>query len=288
VLYHDNCPDGWTAAWVAHHSIAAMGERRPDLIPVTHGQPPPDLTGVDQVIIADFAYSHEIMTEMAQGRQVVVLDHHRSAIDDIRAAHGMGDSDGPLIIQGQDGYSGVFDENRSGAGIVFDYFHQGADRPPLVDYVEDRDLWRFALPGSDLVNAYIRTQPYDLASWDNLASQLEEQPERIWAMGGGALAHIQAYCRAAANHAYMCRMGDREFPIVNVTYESCSEVADHLLDVFEVDMAGYYFERLDGMWQYGFRSRNGTTVHDHAIAFGGGGHPQASGCSVPEPVHERI
>jgi phosphoesterase RecJ-like protein len=83
-------------------------------------------------------------------------------------------------------------------------------------------------------------------------------------------------------------MGDREFPIVNVTYESCSDVASYILETTDVDMVGYFFERGDGGWQYGFRSRNGVTVHDHAKQFGGGGHPRAAGCVTEAISHKRL
>lgn len=281
VLYHDNCPDGWTAAWVAHHALKHTGP--PDLIPVTHGNPPPygQIEDVQDLFIVDFSYDAVQLKALADGgrRDVFVLDHHQTAIDD-------------LVGPGHDGgtwaagtAAAFLDTNRSGAGLAWDHFHPGQRRPDIVDYVEDRDLWRFNLPGSQEINAYLRTVPHTLDDWDGI--QAGWNTAELTNIGAGALSHIEAYCRAAANHAYWANMGDRHFPIVNVTYESCSEVASHLLDHFDADMAGYYFERGDGGWQYGFRSRNGTTVHDHAAAFGGGGHPQASGCVLDEIGHER-
>jgi hypothetical protein len=293
IIYHDNCPDGWTAAWVAHRALAP---ERTKLIPAQHGQPPPDLTTFDTVYIVDFSYPHKVMAEMAiEGqRTVVVLDHHRTAIDDICSGHGDDPGQAPWgegakgdkwIARYETPYQTVLDDNRSGAGITWDYFHPGEPRPPIVDYVEDRDLWRFMLQGSQEVNAYLRTVPFTLDEWDGLAEGWNTTD--LVNIGTGALSHIEAYCRAAAGHAYWCTMGDRYFPIVNVTYESCSEVASYLLDHFDCDMAGYFLERGGGGWHYGFRSRNGVTVHDHAAAFGGGGHPQASGCVVPEIAHLR-
>lgn len=275
VLYHDHCPDGFTAAWVAHRAISAEGAE-PALIPVSHGNPPPDLTGVDTVYLVDFAYPHDVLVKMAEGRRLVVLDHHRSAIDDIEAHTG---------TLRPAPYKNDLDTSRSGAGITWDWFHPGEPRPPVVDYVEDRDLWRWQLPHSRAVGAYIRSQPHTLDGWDSLA---QEPVEEMANTGAGVLLHIEAYCRAAANHAYWCEMGGRLFPIVNVTYEACSEVAEHLLNTFGTDMAGYFFERGEGGWQYGFRSRNGTTVHDFATQFGGGGHPQASGCVTDAVVHTRV
>lgn len=294
VIYHDHCPDGWTAAWVAHRALTAKGIK-PALIPASHGTPPPDLTGVDQLYIVDFSYPHKDLRWLTEGgRRVVVLDHHQTAIDDICANHGDYPGEAPwgdgargdrYVMRYTGGYDTVLDTNRSGAGITWDYFNPGEPRPAVVDYVEDRDLWRRRLPHSQAVSAYIRCHPHTLDVWDSLA---KEPVEEMATTGAGVQLHIDAYCRAAANHAYMCEMGDRSFPIVNVTYESCSEVAAYLLDVFGTDMAGYFFERGDGLWQYGFRSRNGVTVHDHAALFGGGGHPQAAGCALDTLAHTRI
>lgn len=287
VLYHDHCPDGWTAAWVAARSLGDAAA----LLGVSHGNPPPDLTGADEVYLVDFAYPHETLVKLAEGRRLVVLDHHRTAIDDISFAltknEATAHSDPAYFTTiSTDPYRAVLDTNRSGAGITWDWFHPGEPRPWVVDYVEDRDLWRFKLASSKEVSAYIRSQPHTLDRWDAL---VDEHVEVAADIGAGVLLHIDAYCRAAANHAYWCQMGGRRFPVVNVTYEACSEVAAHLLDQFDTDMAGYFFERGEGGWQYGFRSRNGVTVHDHAVVFGGGGHPQAAGCVVFGGLaHQRI
>jgi hypothetical protein len=283
VIYHDQCPDGWCAAWVAYNALKSDGGL-PVLHPMSYGQPVPNLDGVDTVYLVDFSLPHAELVALAETRRVVVLDHHQTAIDDICGALGWEPEPGSNVPSPDWPYAAVLDVSRSGAGITWDYFHS-EPRPPVVDYVEDRDLWRFALPRSKAVNAYLRTQPYALGAWDDIDQYLTVTDMAI--AGEGVLLHIGAYCRAATNHAYWCEMGDRRFPIVNVTYESCSEVADHLLSYFGCDMAGYFFETGDGMWQYGFRSRNGVTVHDHAKAFGGGGHPQASGCRVPVIAHRR-
>lgn len=290
VLYHANCPDGFAAAWVAYNALGVDTA----LYAVSHSDPPPDLTGVDEAYVADFSYPHDVLVELTASRRVVVLDHHRSAIDDICNHHhdfqgeapwGDGSRGDGYVMRYSRWYETVLDTNRSGAGITWDYFHSGIPRPAVVDYVEDRDLWRFKMPDSKTVSAFIRCQPYDLDVWDELAKLSVADMANA---GEGVLLHIDAYCRAATNHAYWCEMGGRRFPIVNITYESCSEVAAHLLDHFDTDMAGYFFERGERGWQYGFRSRNGVTVHDFAIQFGGGGHEQASGCVLSEIGHRRL
>lgn len=287
VLYHGDCPDGWAAAWVAYNALKVTDTELPALHKMTYGRPVPDLDGCERVYLVDFSLPHAALVDLAQRHQVTVLDHHQSAIDDILAATGWELEPGSNVLPPESPYTAVLDVNRSGAGITWDFFHSPRPRPPAIDYVEDRDLWRFALPRSEAVNAYLRAQPFTLGSWDDI-EQYGLGVNDMADAGLGVLLHIKAYCRAAAGHAYWCEMGDRRFPIVNVTYESCSEVADHLLEVFDCDMAGYFFETGDGQWQYGFRSRNGVTVHDHAKAFGGGGHPQAAGVRLPTISHWRV
>jgi len=277
ILYHANCPDGFAAAWVAKNA----GISAPVFVPVSHGIACPDLPeGVSEIYLLDFAYPVAVLNDLASKvKRLIVLDHHQTAIDHF-AAVDRGDC-GEALASNIDL---VLDCERSGAGITWDYFHPGQPRPHLVNYVEDGDLWRFRHPDSKTVGAFVRTLPHEFAAWDdaNLLSVAD-----MCSAGLGAVAHIEAYVRASTQHAYWCEMGDRSFPIVNVTYESCSEVANALLDQHDTDMAGYYFRRGDGTWQYGFRSRNGVTVHDFATQFGGGGHPQASGCVTPEITHRR-
>ena len=295
VLWHAGCPDGWTAAWVAHHALTRQNDVSPALIPVSYGQPAPDLTAYRLIYMVDFAYPHDTILEIVDsGPNVLVLDHHRTAIDNIaehRAPQTVIDGKGPNELHLGDGpYSVVLDVNRSGAGIVWDFFHTERGSA-LVDYVEDRDLWRHALPDSKEINTYIRSAELgSIEAWDDLHRQLSTDDGRAAATerGRGALAYLDAYCRAAAGQAHWADMGGRIFPLVNVTYHGCSEVAEFLLVEFDTNMAGYWFQRGDGKAQYGFRSRDGVTVNDFAEQFGGGGHPQAAGCQTDGPVHKIV
>jgi len=278
ILYHAGCPDGFAAAWVARTSPQFHKDTDVTFHPVTYNQPPPDVEA-DMIYILDFSYPPDQLDAWAAGRDVMMLDHHQTAIDAYKGLR-------PGVeIPGNIGW--VIDPDRSGAGITWDWLHGNDEpRPPLVDYVEDRDLWRFALPRSKEVNAYIRTLPHDFIIWGEVNTMLTAGD--MADAGKGALAHINAYVRAVAQHSYWCKMGGREFPIVNVAYESASEVANELLEKHGSAMAGYFFQRGDGTWQYGFRARKGTTVHKFAAQFGGGGHPQAAGCTSPVIAHTAV
>ena len=53
-IYHGNCADGFGAAWVVRKAIGEI-----EFHPGTYGQPPPDVTGKD-VVMVDFSYKPEV------------------------------------------------------------------------------------------------------------------------------------------------------------------------------------------------------------------------------------
>src|SRR5438309_9630563 len=157
VIYHGACRDGFTAAWVA-----AMRHPGADFQAGYFGNKAPSVIG-RSVVILDFSYPREVLETMArEAEELVLLDHHKTAEADLAGlpyAH--------------------FDMERSGAGLAWDYFFPGEPRPWLVDYVEDRDLWRFRLPDSKAVNAYLSVLPFDFAAWRQASALPLEEATRL-------------------------------------------------------------------------------------------------------------
>ncbi len=257
VIYHGGCFDGFTAAW-------AFRKLRPDVAttfrPAHHGERPPNVVGRD-VYVLDFAYPRATMLEMAEGAaRILVLDHHKTARDDL---------DGLPFCQ--------FDMERSGAGIAWDYFAQGAQpRPWIVDIVEDRDLWRFRFGDETRwAMAYISSLPMTFESWDALVEAgLEQAVER----GKAVQQYIDAYGEAACAHALFRDIGGHTVPVINIPNMNCSEHIDRLRTKYpDYPFAASFFLRADGVWQFSLRSAGSFDVSTIARAFGGGGHRNASG-----------
>ena len=73
-IYHANCMDGFTAAWVVARKVPGI-----ELVPASYGDAPPDVLG-KTVLIVDFSYAKAVLETMAgDARLVVVLDHHKTA-----------------------------------------------------------------------------------------------------------------------------------------------------------------------------------------------------------------
>lgn len=269
IIYHKSCPDGMCAAFVAK-------KRYPEaaLLARDHGLEPPyeEVKGKD-VLVVDFSWrTREQNIEMAScTRSFQILDHHKTA---------------QATLEGLS--FAIFDMDRSGAGLAWDFLlgEQKLDwnpkkpetqiilpRPWYVNYVEDRDLWRKQLPGTEEVNAYIMTLPYTLEGWQVLDTIT---PEQAFELGKGALAHVKHYVREALPHAQKGTLNKYPSLIINALYMNISEVAGELAK--QCDGIGIgYFERGDGKMQFSLRSRNDVDVSAIAKEYGGGGHKNAAG-----------
>ena len=154
VIYHYPCLDGFTAAY-------AVWKVHPDweFYPAKHGDPPPEVTGRN-VYFVDFSYKRPVIEDMlTKANKITILDHHQTAMDDLKNL---------ANIYSIDKLEVHFDMNKSGARLAWEYFQPGEKVPKLVQYVEDRDLWRFSFPETKAVNAFIFSFPYDFEMWDNI------------------------------------------------------------------------------------------------------------------------
>lgn len=254
ILYHGHCIDGFTAAWSCWRKWYADAE----YVPLDYGklEAIPDVTG-REVFMVDFCVPRALLAELhAKAASFTVLDHHATA---------QADCDGLAYCK--------FDMTRSGAGITWDELI-GPDRPWLVDYVEDRDLWRFALPQSKAVNAYVGSIEHTFKAWDKLFKlSLNVAATR----GGYILGHVQRYVNEMAAQARPTTCNGHKALVINAPYVGISELLGHLAQQTEVAIGWY--QRQDGAYQYSLRS---TTVDVSAIAkgFGGGGHKAAAGFVV--------
>lgn len=267
VIYHANCIDGFTAAWCVWRQLGVEAE----YVPAKHGDEPPDVRGQD-VVILDFSYPREKLIRLhAEARSLRVFDHHKTAEADLAGLDFC-----------------TFDMNRSGAGLAWDKL-RGSVRPALVSYVEDRDLWRFALPDSAEINAWIGSWEQSFEVWDSLDADLTANFGACRREGSAVLRGVQRYCREMAKQARHVEFNGYTVPIVNAPYINTSELvgylAEHPQGEGRVPFAVGWFQRGDGKYQYSLRSRGDYDVSEVAKKYGGGGHRNAAGFVSDELVH---
>ena len=250
VLYHAECADGFGAAW-------ALWRRFPSAryLPVKHGNAPPDDLKGEQVVIVDFSYGREQLEALAEStKALLVLDHHITAE---KALAGL-----PYAF---------FDQKKSGAVLAWEWAHEHPV-PWLLEYIQDKDLWNWALPSSREVNAALASHPFDFELW-NRFSQKELEQE-----GRAILRYESEIVGKLAAQAVLVQFQGARVPSVQSGVLT-SQIGERLSK--DHPFCIIWHDR-DGRRYYSMRSReDGTDVGAIAAVFGGGGHVHAAGFSVP-------
>lgn len=283
VIYHGpTCFDGFTAAWV----FKLFRPDTTDFFPIQYGDTTiPDVRG-REVWILDFSFPRPAMkTIIKESERTIVLDHHKTAAENL---HGLLQE---MRIEGIQRSADIliFDEKRSGAGMTYDFLeddkqkragyrlprHNGRRANWLVDHVEDGDLWRFAIPGSPEVRAFLGSKKMDFETWSKILKDGEENAIRG---GGMIMEYLDSYGEKACDTAKMEKIAGHLVPTMTIAYMNCSEHLAKLLTKYpDAPFAASYFRRSDGKWQFSLRSRGNFDVAEIAKTFGGGGHKPAAG-----------
>jgi oligoribonuclease NrnB/cAMP/cGMP phosphodiesterase (DHH superfamily) len=259
-IYHGNCADGFGAAWVFH----SQADREFDFHAGVYQNEPPDVTGRD-VYLVDFSYKRSIVESFLQkATRVVLIDHHKTAIEDLR----------PLIDGGN--IEALVDIESSGAMLAWKWFRGDASPPQLLRHIEDRDLWRFNIAGTREIQANVFSYPYDFAVW----GRLMETPVAELIAEGKAIErkHFKDIDELIGVVTRRMVIGGHEIPIANLPYTLTSD-AGHKLASGE-PFAGCYWDTPQGR-VFSLRSTDaGLDVSEIAKLYGGGGHRNASGFRV--------
>jgi nanoRNase/pAp phosphatase (c-di-AMP/oligoRNAs hydrolase) len=251
-------------------------DRDPEFYEGVFGQPPPDVKGRD-VVLVDFSYPRDQMFTLAKdAKSLLVLDHHKTAQETLQ-----------LWVAPQN-TTVIFDMNKSGAGLAWDYYFPKAERPFLVNYVEDRDLWNWKLPHSRELNAYISILPFVFEAWTaaHIGGMIPEGITESIKMGRAALAKTAQYVAEVKKNAYLTVFEGHTVPIVNAPQVDISELVHSLCeDGGYHPFAMGFGQRSDGMFAYSLRSIGDFDVSELAKRYGGGGHKNSAGFTSHGLVH---
>lgn len=287
VYFHSNCFDGVGAAAVAKYLLAKNEGIIATCIPYTHGTPEgvviPSWVNdhahqdiIDEIYCVDFTPKKSDAARFAAtGAIVYVFDHHISAIEKL-----IEDEEYRNLFA-----DCVFDTERSGCGITWDYLSSGAPRPKFVDLIEDRDLYKFRYPYTKEFYHFLGTLDFNIDEFikvlqhsvENIENQhcLAEYLSKGVAIGKYYDAHIESLALNAFAGDYL--VGGKIIPFYNVPFFYGSDLCNKIIKTKNVPYCGYFSimkERVKG----GIRSEKGADdCHIICGTLGGGGHANASG-----------
>ena len=288
VIYHDNCADGFGAAWAAwvrfndKAEYLDMNYNDPCVLLSPEGELafPAELKDRD-VYILDFSFKPEIMAAMLdQAKYITWLDHHKTAFED----RGL-DPKELYVEHVLNGYT-VLDPNKSGCVLAWKYFQQGHPVPEGLLLIQDRDLWRWELSATRDFATALRSKPFEFESfnrdmWDPKA--LIDSGRAMNKLFDQQLADITSRPMPVV---LLGREHPTEHPTnarglaTNCTPQFASE-AGNILAQQSGTFGATWCVGQDGKVAFSLRSIGDYDVSELARRYGGGGHRNAAGFSVP-------
>ncbi len=125
---HHNDTDGRASAAIVRRAlgptIRLYEMDYQDSIPLEH------ILTADKIIIVDFSLPREEMAKLARYHQLIWIDHHKTAIDDLAEISAS--------------LPGLRDLSEAACVLTWQYFFPGQPLPKAVRLIGDRDIWRWA------------------------------------------------------------------------------------------------------------------------------------------------
>lgn len=176
IIYHQvkpgvDCPDGIAAAWVAKQlypeAIIRGWTYQSEILPLVNPG--------DDLIVVDFSFSADVIEQwIRNGVKVDVIDHHKTAEEALKRFY-VEDFQSALIADSHDEWNVVFDMSECGATLAWKCFFPSKPMPVFLEYVRDRDLWKFELDGTEEVHEATAKIGRTFDLFDELAQMNREQ-----------------------------------------------------------------------------------------------------------------
>ncbi len=262
ILYHNKCVDGFGGAYAAWKKYGDSVE----YIPVAYGKPLPEHLEGRDLILVDFCYEQPEMDALkAVAKSIVVLDHH-AGVEGVATQ-----------------FEGVFNTERSGSTLAWEYFHPGTPIPRLLEHLEDGDNYRFALPDTRDIFSYLDVTPYDFAVWDTLVADIESEEGRAKVLAKARIydEYFKLLAESSVNSAKLIRFENYEchFAASHPSMTMKSYVG-HELYTKKPPIALVVTAHPDG-FGVSIRGDGSVDVAEIARKYGGNGHKNSAGFFVP-------
>lgn len=268
VIYHANCVDGFTAAWLFSRVYTDAV-----FIAAQYGDDPPGCLKGNKVFIVDFSYPREVMERINdQASSLVVLDHHKSAEVHL---------DGLSYCQ--------FNKDECGASLALNHLRDsmGEHFVPddmvtmFVGYVRDHDLWIKEKPDTEAVRLYFRTKKFEFSEWTALC---DEGVDAWIAKGRSILEYHKSLVNSHVEKAREVKLAGQTVLGVPCTCGPLISDIGHELAKRAVSQIGCcWFETKASERVYSLRSTGDASALEIAQHYGGGGHRHACGFTIPVP-----
>lgn len=280
VVFHGpSCLDGMAAAWCMHEFLGDSAEY---VVGRYQSDDQIDFTG-RVVYLVDFSYPRKFMEEniLPVAKMVYLIDHHKSALEELEGIERLW----PNI---DTTYTSNY---KSGAMLAYHFVNArgGLLDAPLIDYIQDRDLWEFKFDDTKAITAALYALDLNYISIGNYMRLTS--PIKTYLRNAGETLlmkqerDVEAIIKMGLRFVSATLFGhneDIQVPICNAPPMVTSDVGNRLAK--DYPFAVMYHD-MQNTCDYSLRSskENPKAVDVGALAkkLGGGGHKHAAGFKLP-------
>lgn len=262
VLYHNDCTDGFSAAWVAWKKFGDSAE----YIGINPGSQPLDGLINKEIYMLDVIYPLQYLDGLVKkNKKIIIIDHHFTNQEAFKLVS-----------------SGLFDIKHSGAVLSWQYFFPQKSTPKLLKYVEDMDLWKFKLAKTKEVISYLDMVEFNFKKWDQVSKGLGDKIKyKKYIESGSLILKYQDFIidRIIANHAVKVNfLGYKSYAVNSPLFNS---QIGNILYTHLPPLGIVWAQENDGSIHVSLRSDGTVDVSRLAAKFNnGGGHKQSAGFRV--------
>jgi len=269
ICFHHNDPDGHATGAIVRYALGSEvqlveSDYDATLIPWE------EVAQAEKVIVVDFSFPFDQMVKLADGREFIWIDHHKSAMAEFEGV--------------ADNWPGIRDISEAACVLTWRYFFPERPVPKAIVLLGDRDIWRWAEKDTGPFNESLYNQDHDAdnaAFWQPLFE--DDQPTLGKMIAEGAWLrkiYLRKVDRMMAARSFEVRFEGHNTIVVNTSGNG--DIGDYGRERgYEVIYC--YMDQL----QNGILTTNVTLFSSKvdvsviARRYGGGGHAGAAGFSFP-------
>lgn len=276
VIYHANCCDGLSAAGISKYFLNKLGILDLEFHAGRYDREAPELSGYT-IYFVDFSYKLDVVEKLLQDNDIILIDHHKSAIEGLA----------PLEGHPNMKFHISRDNTQSGTGLAWSYFNPTQELPEPLKYVQDRDIWEWKYPNSRPYLTALELMDRSLESycaWVEMlitSSDITDHINTLVNTGNTLLAYQDTVHDSIIKSGlkFLPFAGFPKVPVINCPGLFVSDIGNKLFKEYDAPFV-VLWEVLDKGLKICFRSsyeREDVSRIAQEVDASGGGHHAAAG-----------
>lgn len=261
LISHGNCSDGFGAAWAVwkncneKYNIEYKFMLHNDKINIKE-------TEGKAILFTDFVFDYPTMLNLSHTNPILIIDHHidaKNELENFPNAH--------------------FDITQAASVLTWKNI-SSEPVPPLLKFVEDRDLQKYKLPFHSEVLLVLSTVKHSFEEWDDFNDRLNNDIGDVIDNGRVLKKQYKKYLSDILRHTQDVNILGNKGKVVNASWDFASDAAEELAKSADFGMS--WFAEKDGTIRTSWRSTPGSNLKVNWLAglYGGGGHEHSAGAPI--------